>query len=295
MIPNEFPIKKYWSTAFEGYAVPLIDKNTRIASMGSCFAVNIGRYLLEHEYNYLVYEKLIPNNDSNGLNPYLASSAHWNLVYSSACIRQIFEYSLGEFKPEIRWWYPGRGVVQDPFRRHVTYPNNERLAKFAEHVEQSRRALVDCDVLILTLGMSEVWRDCTDQSTYWKKPPKIHKLHEFYRQTVDDVWSDLAVCHKLIKKENSKVKIIITVSPVPFNLSYRKDVDVISANMVSKSVLRVAVDEFTELKDVYYFPAYEMTMFNESDQDPFVDDGRHIKPSVVQNIMEMFERRFGHA
>ena len=39
---------------------------------------------------------------------------------------------------------------------------------------------------------------------------------------------------------------------------------------------------------VYYWPAYEMV--KEGFRDPYMDDGRHPKPEVVQEILSVFRR-----
>jgi hypothetical protein len=259
--------------------------------MGSCFAVNIGRYLYESGYNYLVYEPMPKNRDPKGLNPYLAASANWNLVYNSACIRQIFEYSLGKFETSLRWWDDPRSKarVVDPYRRNTIYNKKDCAARFESHVYASKSALTDSDIVILTVGLSEVWRNRKERVTYWRKPYNLRDGDEFHRQSVCEIYKDLLKCYLLIKEVNPKVKIIITVSPVPFNLSYRNDVDVISANEVSKAKIRLAVDLFAELEDVFYFPAYEMVRIM---VDPYVEDGRHVKPSAIVKVMRIFERRF---
>ncbi|MGM0540664.1 MAG: GSCFA domain-containing protein, partial [Thermodesulfobacteriota bacterium] len=87
-----------------------IDKNTKLVSMGSCFARNIALELIQRGYNYLIPEK-----------PFSEFSAHWGQVFNTACMRQIFEYTFTEhWMPKERWW-PKGSMVQDPFRRNILY------------------------------------------------------------------------------------------------------------------------------------------------------------------------------
>jgi hypothetical protein len=287
--PSKIDILK----TFDHINVPkLITKNTPISSMGSCFATNIGRFFIENGYNYLIKESLKQNPNRKGLNPYIAASARWDFVYNSAVMRQIIQYTFtNTWDPIVRWWNIHPNILTDPYRRGTAYPLKNADALFNIHRKASFEAISECDVFIITLGLTELWRDIRDKMVYYRVPHiSIYdeKIHEFYIQTVDDILYDLDYIYTTIKNNNVSLKFIITVSPVPFNASFRKELDVISANMISKSKLRVAVDEFVSAyKDVYYFPSYEIVLMGIL--DPFVSDGRHIKPEAVEQIMKIFE------
>ena len=46
------------------------------------------------------------------------ASAAWERLYNTFSMRQIFEYTFGEFNPEVRWWIaPQSETVQDPVDR----------------------------------------------------------------------------------------------------------------------------------------------------------------------------------
>ena len=76
----------------------------------------------------------------------------------------------------------------------------------------------------------------------------------------------------------------------------------VTANAVSKSVLRVAVDELlcengvgygkatSERSRLYYWPAYEM--IKEGFADPYLEDGRHPKPEIVQEVLRIFGKYY---
>ena len=68
----------------------------------------------------------------------------------------------------------------------------------------------------------------------------------------------------------------------------------ITANSISKSILRVALDnvitKFQKNRDIYYFPSYEIV--NQVFVDPFKTDNRHLKDEFVNKIMELFEKNY---
>jgi hypothetical protein len=264
----------------------LISKDTKVVSMGSCFATHIARYLVEKEFNYLLYEP-VKNK--------IVASAQWDFVYNSSCMRQIFEYSLNEdWEVAERWWPLDNTHLTDPYRRGTTYSTKDSKRLFNKHRVNSKKAIEESEVFILTLGLAETWRSKVDGATFFQVPPNrvldLNK-HEFYIQTPEDVKNDLTAIDRLLREYNSGAKIIFTVSPVPFNATFRDDLDVITANNVSKSIIRSGVDMFArESENVYYFPSYEIAA--EIADRWREDDGRHIKWEVIAQIMKIFERNW---
>ena len=262
---------------------PLINKITPISSMGSCFARNIAIYLMQNHYNYLVTEL-----------PFQQASAHWDQVFNTACMRQIFEYTfLDKWNPVVRWWEKGN-VVQDPFRRQILYNKESCFTDFEKHKRCSYNALYGAKTIILTLGLIETWRDKRDKMTFYRVPspqfydPDIHELH--IQSTVECI-ADLNQIHELLSKNNPEASLIVTVSPVPLVATFRKDVDPITANSFSKSTLRVAAEYFANShENVYYFPSYEI--ITNVMKNPYEQDNRHIKPEAIKEMMEIFRTWF---
>ena len=260
-----------------------IDSNTGITSLGSCFARNIALYLREKGFNYLVTEF-----------PFQEGSAHWDQVFNTSSIRQIFEYTFdSQWSPLVRWW-PRGNRVQDPFRRNIIYNKETCDPDFDLHRKASFRALTEAEIIIITLGLIEIWRDKRDKMTFYRVPSaRIYNTdtHEFYVQKVDDCLSDLQRVHHLLKDNNPTAKIILTVSPVPLFATFRMDVDVVSANMLSKSTLRVAAETFSEQhENVSYFPSYEIV--TQALKDPYEADNRHVTKKAIHEVMKVFEAQF---
>jgi hypothetical protein len=288
---KKFAIQKYPSNVSDFYmsggggSKKFIDKNTKIVSIGSCFAENIARFLRAHKYNYINTEK------GSGY-----FSANWGIVFNSSSIRQIFEYSFGLFHPKVQWWEREKGRMQDPYRRDIIYPKGVHNQKRIAHYAASRQALEKADVIIITLGLTEVWRDKRDGATFWRVPP-MHlydpDIYTFHSMTVNEVFQDLLRIRFLLDRFNKKCHLIITVSPVPFQATYREDCDAVTANVFSKAVSSVAAIDFaSELRDrnVSYFPSFEYVRYGF--KNPYIADGRHIKRPVVNQMMKFFESMF---
>jgi hypothetical protein len=270
-----------------------ITSTTPIASLGSCFAREIKRRLLQRDYNYITEESHHPAA--------VHASAAWERVYSTFCMRQIFEYTFEQWTPDLRWWIaPQSGKVQDPYRRTIVYDRIEEAeADFAQHIIHSRRALQRAQVLILTLGLTEIWQDCNDGSVislpsgpYVKEGGDMGR-YEFRVSRYTENLENLERIHEIMAKYNPGCKLLMTVSPVNLWATFRKDLDVISASCNSKSTLRAVADEFTvRHKNVYYFPAFEMaTIYQPLSGLTYFSDGRenyHVNKATVKFIMRHF-------
>jgi hypothetical protein len=126
--------------------------------MGSCFAREIKTVLLREGFSYITEESDHPASKH--------ASAAWERLYNLFSMRQIFEYTFEEWAPALRWWQaPLSGKIQDPFRRIILYEDFEEAeADFRHHRICSRKALESAEVLILTLGLTEIWEDGSDGS-----------------------------------------------------------------------------------------------------------------------------------
>jgi hypothetical protein len=278
---------------FAGNQGLVIDRNTPIASMGSCFAREIRKRLLEQGYTYITEETHNPAA--------VHASAAWERLYNTFSIRQVFQYTFESFTPEIRWWQaPQSGQIQDPYRRIILYESLSAAERdFERHREHSRRALMAAEVLILTLGLTEIWEDeidgsviCLPSGPYVKEGGNMAR-YRFRVSRYAENLANLETIHGILARHNPACRLLVTVSPVHLWATFRKDADVISASCNSKSTLRAAADEFVAAHDnVFYFPAYEMaTIYSMLLNQSYFAEGKenfHVNRRTVDFIMDHF-------
>jgi hypothetical protein len=270
-----------------------ITQSTPIASMGSCFAREIRKVLIDKGYNYITEETHHPAS--------VHASAAWERVYNSFSIRQIFEYTFEDWQPDLRWWQSPQTVqIQDPYRRIILYKTLDAAeADFAQHRQHSRRALETAEILILTLGLTEIWQDTIDGSViclpsgpYVNEGGDMSRYH-FRVSRYKENLENLERIHAIMAKHNPDCQLLITVSPVHLWATFRIDLDVISASCNSKSTLRAVTDEFAARhENVHYFPAFEMATIYRSimGQSMFATgkENFHVNIETVNFIMEQF-------
>lgn len=274
-----------------------IDRRTPIGSMGSCFAREIRKVLLQKGYAYITEERHHPAA--------VHASAAWERLYNTFSMRQVFEYTFDTFEPQVRWWpVPDSNQIQDPYRRIILYDSPADAQKdFENHKECSRRALTQAEVMILTLGLTEIWEDQTDGSVIClPSGPYVNRggdmsRYKFRVSRYGENLANLERIHGLMAEHNPGCRLLVTVSPVHLWATFRTDSDVISASCNSKSTLRAAADEFAAAHDnVHYFPAYEMaTIYTMLMGRSYFAQGKenfHVNQQTVAFIMEHFFRSF---
>jgi hypothetical protein len=251
---------------------PLIDRDTRIVAFGSCFAENITKYLANRKFNVLTAK------DGDNADTFLVRVSE-GLVNSFA-IRQQFEWALERRAPEGEVWHGADATA-------YSYGEDARI--------ETSQVLQRADVFIITFGLAEVWYDGPTGGVFWRAVPKdIYDpaRHYFRISSVDDNKENIKAIYRLIKKHRPEAKVILTLSPVPLKATFRP-VSCITANCVSKSIMRVAIDEayreINDPRDLYYWPSYEIVM------DIFGDrwgkeDRRHVREPILDFVMMLFEK-----
>jgi len=297
------PATAFWSRSVSSHWNPanllhsgnhLIRKNDAVVSAGSCFAANIAPYLKSSGLNYLKTEKAHPifatkMGEKFGYSDY---SAAYGNVYTARQLLQLLRRSLGTFKPSEDRWYNNSCVI-DPFRPGLRYParsDQEFDVLTRQHLARTREAFEKADVFIFTFGLTEAWSSRADGAVFPACPGTIagefdDKIHAFKNFTVEETVSDFCEFISLLRQNNTDVRIILTISPVPLVATATSD-HVLSATIYSKSVLRVAAQEISrQLKDVVYFPAYEIITGPQAPTEFFSEDRRHVSEMGVDAVM----------
>lgn len=261
--------------------------------MGSCFAREIKTVLIREGFSYITEETHHPAAKH--------ASAAWERLYNTFSMRQIFEYTFETWRPQLRWWIaPQSGTVQDPYRRIILYGSmDEAESDFAAHRVCSRKALETAEVLILTLGLTEIWEDredgsviCLPSGPYVNEGGNMSR-YRFRVSRFGENLENLERIHQLMARYNPECRLLITVSPVHLWATFRQDMDVISASCNSKATLRAVADEFVARhENAVYFPAFEMAaIYRPLMNQPVFAEGRenfHVNQDTVEFIMREF-------
>jgi hypothetical protein len=262
-------VREYFTPGYAP-AEPLLDIDDLVITLGSCFARELRAYLSDAG---LVSTRFrIPE----GLNNTFAILDFFSWCVTGSETGRGFRHdrlSTGE----IREWQP----------------ESER--------DRYVGAFSQAGAFVLTCGLAEVWEDVETGGVFWRGiPQEIYDTnrHRSRLTTVEENRENLGQTIDLIRGVNEDAPVILTLSPVPLKATFR-DVPCTSADCVSKSVLRVALDLLMAERrpNVYYWPSFEIVRWAGAHLDwPAYgfDDNKtlHVSRYLVGQIIQAFIEAF---
>ncbi|MBI3252509.1 MAG: GSCFA domain-containing protein [Candidatus Omnitrophica bacterium] len=269
--------------------------------MGSCFALEIQKVL--REKGRAVYPETTALRAGSQEADELVTSGLESVHFNTFTMLQEFEKAFGLWRQDPDdFWLTKRGLggrrgahFQDPYRRKVYAPSKEGILALTAVLDEAiRKGIVESDLYILTMGLTEVWKKkdngrvaCTSISD---SGGGGKDQLTFYQSGFADNYANMKKIIELIREQFPSRHVVLTVSPVPLNRTFSKD-DVFTATVENKAVLRALAGQLVrEFENVHYFPSYEFCQLLERfyGQRVFESDGRHVRRPVVNRIMESF-------
>jgi len=243
----------------------LINYNSKIVLLGSCFSENIG--------NQLDYYKFQTTQNPFGI------------LFHPIAIENLITNAINEKK------YTENDVFFNneqyhSFDTHSSLSaNNERdfLDNLNSSIKSTRKTLEEASHIIITLGTSWVYRYIESDQIVANchKVPQKKFLKEIL--SVDTISESLENIILLIKSINKNASILFTVSPV------RHIKDGFIENSQSKSHLITAIHQVIDKRKYnYYFPSYEIMMDELRDYRFYAEDMIHPNKTTINYIWEKF-------
>ena len=244
----------------------LIDYDSKLLLLGSCFVENIG--------NKLEYYKF-----QNILNPF--GILFQPLAIETLVTRGINKayYSEDELFLQNDLWHC--------FEAHSSLSALSKealLSNLNKAIDSVNEEIHNATHVVITLGTSWAYRFIETDALV----ANCHKVPQkrFHKEllTADQIETSLSAIIALIKSMNPKVSILLTVSPV------RHLKDGFVQNTQSKAHLITAVQNVVEpRKKVYYFESYEVMMDELRDYRFYAEDMMHPNELAINYIWERFK------
>lgn len=242
-----------------------ISHQTKILTIGSCFSDEIGEKFYNLKYNSLI-------------NPF-------GVVFNSYSIANIISRSLQ------KKYYTETDVHQNGeqffcFDVHSSFNRNsalELLTHLNQKIDEVHERLFTCDVLIITLGTSWVYKRKENDEIISNCHKIASKQFDKILLSTEDNLTYLTTLINELKKVNPNLQVITTVSPV------RHTKDGFRENNVSKSRLIDALYQLENNQDnVTYFPSYELMIDDLRDYRFYKNDMIHPSQQAVDYIWNHF-------
>ena len=242
----------------------LIDYQSNVLLLGSCFSENIGNQLnyfkfqsTQNPFGILFHPKAIENLITNTSNKKVYSSD--DLIYQNEIWHSFDAHSSLSSASE-----------------------NELLNKLNVAISLTNKKIKEASHIVITLGTSWVYRYIETDTIVANchKIPQKKFLKELL--SVSEISESLARSISLIKSMNSDAAVIFTISPV------RHLKDGFIENTQSKSHLIAAIHTLVNEQDVSYFPSYEIMMDELRDYRFYAEDMIHPNKTAINYIWRKF-------
>ena len=260
-----------------------IEPNSSIFTVGSCFARTVESFLISAGFKVPMREIF--------LNPaFVNLQAELINNYSTPSIYNEFNWALNDedhFDQKLHFFEIENGLFIDLHLGMTLKPQPISLLEERRRiVRQAYRRVLDCQTIILTLGLSEVWFDSLAGCYLNHMParaaldlaPDRFRLQVLsYDEVREYIFKTLDL---LYERCPEKPRIILTVSPVPLTATFRP-IDVAVANSYTKSVLRTVAEEaISKYEGISYYPGYESVLLSNRDRT-WMSDQVHVTNDVI--------------
>jgi len=243
-----------------------IEYDSKIVSLGSCFAVNIAEQLAYFKFQ-------------SSVNPF-------GILFHPLAILGIIQRALKQnYFTEADLFFNNELWHCFEVHSEMSHPNKEDLLQsLNEKLLQIQQQITEATHLILTYGTSWVYRHKASQ----KIVANCHKVSQsnFDKELLSTIQIQEAIQETLeaVQSVNPNINVIMTISPV------RHLKDGFVENQVSKAHLISAVYSIINATsgNVNYFPSYEIQMDDLRDYRFYADDFLHPNTSAIAYIWERF-------
>ena len=291
---NPFAIEGVYKKKFK------IPPRAKIATAGSCFAQHISRHLKKNGYRVLDVEPPPPGLPEDlrqefGFSMY---SARYGNIYTVRQLLQLAKEVAGEWIPQNYIWEKN-GKFYDALRPAVEpegLESPEQVIKHRQfHISRVKELFQKLDLLIFTLGLTEMWVHRKSGTVYPTAPGTLagqfdESVFEFKNASYIQILQDFNEFYKTLKniRGGKPFKVILTVSPVPLTATASGQ-HVLPSTVYSKSTLRsVAGELHFNSKFIDYFPSFEIVSNPRLHSSSFSDNLRSVRNESVEMVMSHF-------
>ena len=243
----------------------LIDYNSKVILLGSCFSDNIGKKLRYHKFQSV-------------LNPF-------GILFHPKAIESVIKNAITkkEYTEEDVFFFNERWQSFTTHSKLSASSKEEALNQLNQASALINTALKSSTHIIITLGTSSVYRFLASG----KIVANCHKVpqHKFKKELlpITEINKSLSSIISLVRKVNPNINFIFTISPV------RHLRDGFIENQQSKSHLISALHQIIKIqKNIFYFPSYEIMMDELRDYRFYKEDMIHPNQIAINYIWEKF-------
>ena len=249
-----------------------IDYNSRIVSLGSCFAVNIAKKL-----DYFKFQ--------NTCNPF-------GILFHPRAIEKLIDFSVSgkSFTEKDVFFHNERWHSFDAHSDLSNSNKDDIIAHLNAISAATKLQLQAATHIIITYGTSWVYRNIATNEIV----ANCHKVPQtaFSKEilSVETIENSIKNSIALIQTVNPKANIVFTVSPVRHLKDGFVENQLSKANLIA-AIYRQLQTEHCKL-NTEYFPSYEIMMDELRDYRFYAEDMIHPNPVAIDYIWQRFSETY---
>jgi len=242
-----------------------IDYNSKVVSLGSCFAENIAE-----KFDYFKFQKSV--------NPF-------GIIFNSVSIEKIIERVVqkNHFTDKDIFFH---NDLWHCFEVHsqLSQPNREAfLNTLNKLIDSTYLEIKEASHIVITYGTSWIYKTIASQSVVANCHKVPQKAFQKELLSIEIVEKSIQNTIAFIQSINPEVQVIFTISPV------RHLKDGFVENQLSKSHLISALhSSISHVPSSIYFPSYEIMMDELRDYRFYAEDMLHPNQLAIDYIWERF-------
>jgi hypothetical protein len=241
-----------------------IEHQTPSLFIGSCFAENIGKKLIDNKFDVHL--------NPNGIlfNPISVANSLRRIVKNQA-------YSLEDLKE-----HQGKWFSFEHHSRFSSFDPQECLVQINNALTKAHEHLKKCTTIFITLGSAWVYEyEAVGIVANCHKIPN----NQFAKRLL--TVQEILAAFESIQEDLKTYKIVFTVSPV------RHTKDGLHENNLSKSTLLLAINNWVaQHENASYFPAYEILIDELRDYRFYKADLVHPTDLAIEYVWEKFSNSY---
>ncbi|MGI9527109.1 MAG: GSCFA domain-containing protein [Weeksellaceae bacterium] len=246
-----------------------INHQSKILSLGSCFATEMGQKLQEYEFQTLI------NPFGTQFHP-LAIEHTFNRIYAREPYIESEIYHHG-----------GLFFSWDHSAKFSKSKKEQVLEAINTNIDEANTFLGETTHVIITLGTA--WAYYLSQGEFFVS--NCHKISQKYFEKIllsqEQVYESLRNMILKIYDVRPEAEIIFTISPV------RHLRDGFRENQVSKGVLQYAIHQvLNDFEEINYFPSYEIALDELRDYRFYAEDLAHLNDVGINYIWDKFSANY---
>ncbi|MDR3713478.1 MAG: GSCFA domain-containing protein [Puia sp.] len=274
-----------------------IGKEKPVFAIGCCFSQGIQMALNAQGFDLITFREMSPRREffmQQVAGESYHYPLHFFLRYSLASMAQEIDRILGDsvLNSDALFYKRDTEILDLHYNAEFPLSSMSDSIERRQHIREHLTHLKSAGLMIITLGLIEVWLD-RETGLYLNAAPPFGALIDAplrYQLNIMDWRTTYALAERMIDQilsANPELKIVLMVSPTMQDTTFAPNDLTVSSSHSKATLISVARELAYANSSVDYLPTWEMAALSDP-RRVWEKDGRHTQNEFVQVMMTHF-------